>query len=57
MIIYLKNKDTLIVDKFKFKCSVGKKGIIKNKFEGDFCTPLGKFKIGIEKIKNHIATT
>ena len=46
MIIYLKNKDTLIVDKFKFKCSIGKKGIIKNKFEGDFCTPLGKFKIG-----------
>ena len=46
MIIYLKNKDTLIVDKFRFKCSIGKKGIIKNKFEGDFCTPLGKFKIG-----------
>ena len=46
MIIYLKNKDTLIVDQFKFKCSIGKKGIAKNKFEGDFNTPMGKFKIG-----------
>ena len=46
MIIHIKNKDTLIVEDFKFKCSVGKKGIKKNKFEGDFCTPAGKFKIG-----------
>ena len=46
MIIYLKNKDTLIVDQFKFKCSIGKKGITKNKFEGDLKTPKGKFKIG-----------
>ena len=46
MIIYLKNKDTLIVDEFKLKCCIGKKGIAKNKFEGDFRTPLGKFKIG-----------
>ena len=46
MIIYLKNKDTLVVKDFKFRCCIGKKGIIKNKFEGDFCTPLGKFKIG-----------
>ena len=46
MIIYLKNKDTLIVDEFKLKCCIGKKGIKKNKFEGDFHTPLGKFKIG-----------
>ena len=46
MIIQLKNKDTLIVGEFNFKCSIGKKGITKNKFEGDFYTPSGKFKIG-----------
>ena len=27
MIIYLKNKHTLKVDEFYFKCSVGKKGL------------------------------
>ena len=46
MIIQLKNKDTLIVKEFKLKCCVGKEGIKKNKIEGDFCTPIGKFKIG-----------
>jgi L,D-peptidoglycan transpeptidase YkuD (ErfK/YbiS/YcfS/YnhG family) len=46
MIIHIKNKDTLIVEGFKFRCSVGKGGIRKNKLEGDFCTPSGKFKIG-----------
>ena len=46
MIIHIKNKDTLIVEDFKFKCSLGKRGIRKNKFEGDFYTPSGKFKIG-----------
>ncbi len=46
MIIYLKNKDTLILNEFKFKCCIGRKGITKNKYEGDFKTPLGKFKIG-----------
>ena len=46
MIIHIKNKDTLIVEEFKFKCCVGKKGIRKNKIEGDFCTPYGKFEIG-----------
>ena len=46
MIIRLKNKDTLIVGEFKFKCSIGKGGTIKNKFEGDTCTPSGKYKIG-----------
>ncbi len=46
MIIYIKNKDTLIVDDFKLKCCVGKKGFIKNKFEGDFHTPSGIFKLG-----------
>ena len=46
MIIHVKNKDTLIVEDFYFKCSVGKKGIRKNKSEGDFYTPSGKFKFG-----------
>ena len=46
MIIKLINKDTLIVDKFKLKCCVGKNGISKNKVEGDFKTPSGKFELG-----------
>ena len=46
MIIKLKNKDTLIVGEFKLKCCIGKKGISKNKAEGDFQTPSGKFKLG-----------
>ena len=46
MTIYLKNKDTLIFGDFKFKCSIGKNGIIKNKREGDKKTPVGKFSLG-----------
>ena len=46
MLIKLKNKDTLIVDDFKFKCCIGKNGITYKKVEGDNCTPKGKFKIG-----------
>mgnify|MGYP001185606811 FL=1 len=46
MIIKLKNKDTLIVGEFKLKCCIGKRGLSKNKVEGDFQTPSGKFKIG-----------
>ena len=46
MLIKLRNKDTLIIDDFKFKCCVGKNGITANKKEGDNCTPKGKFKIG-----------
>ena len=46
MQIILKNKDTLLFDKFKFKCSVGKKGISLNKKEGDLKTPKGIFSIG-----------
>ena len=45
MIIFLKNKQTLQVDDFYFKCSVGKKGLKKNKFEGDKKTPKGTFEI------------
>ena len=46
MIIKLKNKDTLICDDFKFKCSIGKNGLEKNKLEGDNCTPMGTFSLG-----------
>ena len=45
MIIYLKNKDTLQVDKFYFKCCIGKNGLSKKKIEGDKKTPIGFFKI------------
>ena len=46
MIINLKNKDTLICDDFEFKCSIGKNGLNRNKFEGDKCTPIGTFSLG-----------
>ena len=46
MIIKLQNKDTLIVDKFKLKCCIGKNSISKNKIEGDLSTPHGKFILG-----------
>ena len=45
MIIYLKNKHTLVVDDFSFKCSIGKNGTTKNKVEGDKKTPKGSFYI------------
>jgi len=46
MLIKLKNKDTLIVDEFKFKCAIGKNGLKKNKIEGDKSTPKGIFGLG-----------
>ena len=46
MIIKVKNKETLKINLFKFKCSIGKKGFTKNKFEGDKKTPIGLFSIG-----------
>ena len=46
MIIYLKNKHTLMIDNFSFKCCVGKNGISKRKIEGDKKTPIGSFGIG-----------
>ena len=42
----VKNKDTLILDEFKFKCSIGKKGTTSNKIEGDLKTPKGTYSIG-----------
>ena len=43
MIIVLKNKHTLQIDYFSFKCSVGKNGFTKKKIEGDKKTPKGTF--------------
>ena len=45
MLIHLKNKHTLLIDDFKFKCCVGKNGISKKKIEGDKKTPKGSYKI------------
>ena len=45
MIIHVKNKNTLIIDDFKFKCCVGKRGIKSNKKEGDYSTPKGFFSL------------
>ena len=45
MTIFVKNKHTLQIDEFKFKCCIGKKGSSINKKEGDKKTPIGKFKI------------
>ena len=57
MRIILKNKDTLLYDEFKFKCSIGKSGITSKKTEGDKKTPRGIYSLGSvfyrkDKIKN-----
>ena len=46
MTIIIKNKETLLFDDFKFKCSVGKRGFNKEKKEGDETTPRGLFDLG-----------
>ena len=61
MKITLKNKHTLKIDDFKFKCCIGKNGIKKNKIEGDKCTPKGTFKLGTlyyrkDKVKKPITS-
>ena len=48
MTIFLKNKYTLHVEDFIFKCCIGKKGLTRNNREGDKKTPIGKF--GIENL-------
>ena len=45
MTILVKNKHTLQIDEFKFRCCIGKKGLTRNKKEGDKKTPKGTFKI------------
>ena len=44
MHIYIKNKK-LVIDKYRIKCAVGKRGIGIKKKEGDRITPKGKFKV------------
>ena len=46
MLLKLKNKEYLTIDEFRFKCSIGKNGLKKNKLEGDNCTPTGTFSLG-----------
>ena len=45
MTILVKNKHTLLIDDFQFRCCIGKKGLTKNKNEGDKKTPKGTFEI------------
>ena len=45
MTILVKNKHTLQIDEFKFKCCIGKNGTTANKKEGDKKTPKGTFEI------------
>ena len=46
MLIKLINKETLRLDDYILKCSIGKNGISSRKKEGDKCTPRGIFKLG-----------
>tara|TARA_Y100000389_G_scaffold199805_1_gene238910 strand:+ start:965 stop:1459 length:495 start_codon:yes stop_codon:yes gene_type:complete len=48
MIIILKNKHTLKIGDFYFRCCIGKGGLSNKKTEGDKKTPIGTF--GIEKL-------
>ena len=45
MTIFVKNKHTLQIDVFKFRCCIGKKGSTVNKKEGDKKTPKGIYEI------------
>ena len=45
MIIHVKDKNSLIIDDFKLKCSIGKNGINSSKKEGDLSTPKGLFNL------------
>ncbi len=46
MSIILKNKHTLKIEEFYFKCCIGKGGLSSKKKEGDKKTPVGTFEIG-----------
>jgi len=45
MTIIVKNKHTLQIDEFKFRCCIGKNGSTRRKNEGDKKTPKGTFEI------------
>lgn len=65
MIVLSKNKHTLKIDEFKFRCNIGKNGISSKKIEGDKKTPKGLFSLGnlyyradrLDKPKTRIKTT
>ena len=46
MQIIIIEKDTLLYDEFKFKCSIGKNGKTTEKIEGDNKTPKGLYTLG-----------
>ena len=46
MLIQVKNKDTMVVGNFTFRCCVGKNGTKKHKIEGDKSTPKGTYSLG-----------
>ena len=46
MQIIIIEKDTLLYDEFKFKCSIGKNGKTTKKIEGDNKTPKGLYALG-----------
>ena len=46
MKIIIIEKDTLLYDEFKFKCSIGKNGKTTKKKEGDNKTPKGLYTLG-----------
>lgn len=46
MKIIIIEKDTLLYDEFKFKCSIGKNGKTTKKIEGDNKTPKGHYTLG-----------
>ena len=46
MTILVKNKHSLLIDEFKFRCCIGKKRTSINKIEGDQKTPKGNYRIG-----------
>ena len=43
--IIVKRLENLIFKNLKFKCSLGKNGVTKNKIEGDKCTPSGTYRL------------
>tara|TARA_A100001011_G_scaffold80519_1_gene83600 strand:- start:1190 stop:1702 length:513 start_codon:yes stop_codon:yes gene_type:complete len=44
MDIVLKKK-LILLNNYKIKCAIGKRGITNKKIEGDKCTPKGRFKL------------
>ena len=46
MQIVIKKNNTLLFDKFEFKCVIGKGGVTTNKMEGDKKTPKGVYSLG-----------